>query len=659
MWTIYDNEIYPTVFTCGVTPWDPADNSIWIYEISRRRNDADALARALRGGYFTRMYGFNSLNFDWPLLHRFLQLYDTGATAEQIVQALYHLANEIIGSSSIWSHRVKPWEILVEQCDLMLVHHLDNVARRTSLKTLEFNMRSPSVQELPFKPGTYLTDDQIPVLIDYQGNDLRETKRFAHHTKKMIDFRDALGPEYLNANDTKIGKQFFIKALEERQPGICYDQNRRPRQTWRPQGVRLADVIFPWIRFQRPELTAVLEWMRGQTITETKGAFKELHAIVDGFRFDFGTGGIHGSMSNATVTASDGYVIRDIDVTSYYPAIAIVNGLYPAHLGPLFVEVYRMLRDRRVTAKQLKNFVEADALKLANNGVYGDSGNEHGPFLDLAYLLSITCNGQFLIAMLSEAIMAIPTAQLIQVNTDGLTVRVHASHLAMLEAVCSWWQHGTDLQLEFADYAAMWIRDVNNYLGLFSQHDMNKEKRGTVKRKGAYDYDLKVGDQIAWWKDFSGLVIPRAAEAALVHDQDPEQFIEQHADVDPWDFMLRAKVNRGARLELGDGTKLQSIVRYFIAHSGQSLVKIMPPLKGQSTERRIGIHAEGTAMALGERGAYRCSACNAPFPTKELFGAHNKEGHCWRVQIRNEFNGDISGVNLGFYVRETEKLLLT
>jgi hypothetical protein len=427
-------------------PLDPADDSTWVYEISDRRNDAPELAAALRGRFFKRMIGFNNLNFDYPILHRFLELCNVHSQqwpdAATICAELFKLCNEIIASGSSWSHRVRPRDVIVPQMDLYLIHHFDNVARRTGLKALEFAMRAPSIEEMPFKPGTWLTVDQIPVLIGYNITDTRETKRFAHKSASMIAFRDALGPEHMNDNDTKIGKSFFIREMETRQPGVCYDAARQPRQTWR-SSIPLADVILPYIHFDRPEFRHVLDWLRAQTIEGTKNVFPDVNAIIDGFRFDFGTGGIHGSVSNKIIYADAGHAIVDVDVTAYYPSIAIVNNLAPHHLGAVFLQVYRILRDRRVTAKREGDKVQADALKLANNGVYGDSNNIYGPFYDPAYTMAITINGQLLLCMLAERLMSIPGLEMIQINTDGMTVRLPRHRMADLEAACAWWQWGT------------------------------------------------------------------------------------------------------------------------------------------------------------------------------------------------------------------------
>lgn len=662
----YDVETLPNLFTCCIMPLDEHDGTVWLYEISERRNDARTLVHALRSGYFRRMFGFNNLNFDSPIIHRLVNVVENGySDAAWICAHLKQLAQEIINSGSRWSHRVHWKDEVAKQVDLFLIHHFDNHARATSLKALEFAMRARRVQDMPFPHDTILTPAQMDIVRDYNVNDTRETKGFALFSRPQIEFREKLGPKHLNDNDTKIGKSFFIDALERRSPGICYTgPERKPRQTWRIS-IPLADVILPVVTFERPETRAVLERLRGTTLqaedvqtgegakVATKGVFKDLTADIDGFRFWFGTGGIHGSVSNRIVHASATHEIADLDVTSYYPSIAIVHKVYPHHLGMDFVEVYADLKQQRVEAKRAKDMVTSDALKLALNGVYGDSNNIYGPFYDPQYTMTITVNGQLMLVMLAEQLVKVPGLELIQANTDGITVRFPRTQRKLFEIMCMWWQGRTGMELEETQYQSMWIRDVNSYIA--------KTIDGKYKRKGAYDYELKIGDQKAWHKDHSGLVIQKAACAALCEDVDPADFIRRHDD--PWDFLMMIKAKGAHRLELGDGTECQKTTRYYIAHDGQQLVKVMPPLaKTPDRVRRQIIHADGQAVAYGTRGAYRCSICGDIGPTFKFiyeFDEHNKTHHTYKVKVCDVFDGgDLPGLNYDFYLEETRKLLL-
>jgi hypothetical protein len=111
-----------------------------------------------------------------------------------------------------------------------------------------------------------------------------ETIKFFQASKEQIDFRHKLVIDYdmpaLNYNDTKIGAEYFIMELEK--AGIkCYDRGGA-RQTKRTY-IDLVDCIFPYIKFERPEFNAILEWLKRQRITETKGVFSNIleHELGD------------------------------------------------------------------------------------------------------------------------------------------------------------------------------------------------------------------------------------------------------------------------------------------------------------------------------------------------------------------------------------------
>jgi hypothetical protein len=463
---IYDIETYPNVFTLAV---EHAEAPIrWSFEISDWRNDSRDIIAFLQFLKETdaRLVGFNNLGFDYPVTHTLIRMGHSDANT------LYQKAMAIIGAQDDdggkWVHQVKPSDQFVTQIDLYKIHHFDNKARATSLKVLEFNMRSDNIEDLPFPVGSTLVNrEQVELLKHYNAHDVAETKKFYHHTLEMIRFREELSAKYnrdfLNHNDTKIGKDYFVMKLEE--AGVpCYDfgpKGRTPRQTKRPV-IALKDAILPWIEFENTEFTRVMNWLKQQSITETKGVFNELTAVVNGFTFVFGLGGIHGSVESTVVESDNENIIVDLDVTSYYPNLAITNGFHPAHLGKEFVSIYKHLFEQR---KQYpKKSAESAMLKLALNGVYGDSNNQFSVFYDPLFTMSITLNGQLLLCLLAEGLMTIPGLQLIQVNTDGLTVRVPREHKMMVDIVRAAWQSRTGLNLEEAVYKRMFIRDCNNYI---------------------------------------------------------------------------------------------------------------------------------------------------------------------------------------------------
>lgn len=602
---VYDIETYPNVFLAA---FEHVEYPITLlYEVSPWRNDGPALLQFLdtirqQGG---RLIGFNNLAFDYPILHMIIKMNRVQPDIiYQKVQAMFDAQDE-----DKWAHQVYAGDRYINQIDLFKIHHFDNNARSTSLKALEFNMRSKTIQDLPFKPGTILDQDQILTLRQYNRHDVNQTKLFYTHTLDMLSFREKLntmypGRDWLNFNDTKIGKEYFVMRLE--QAGVaCYDfgpAGRTPKQTIRPW-IRLNDAILPWVQFDQPEFRRVLEWLKQQEITETKGVFSDLTASIDGFEFVFGTGGIHGSVESRIIESTDDMVIIDLDVSSYYPNLAIANGFYPQHLGETFCTIYKSLYEQR---KQYgKKTAENAMLKLALNGVYGDSNNRFSVFYDPLFTMKITLNGQLLLCMLAEQLMAIRGLQIIQINTDGLTVNVPRTLVADVLNARTHWEMKTGLTLEDVTYKAMMIRDVNNYIAV--------REDGGVKRKGAYEYVT------SWHQNAGGLVIPKVTEKVLVEGAPIRKTVESWPD--RMDFMLRTKVPRSSYLQWGE-QQVQNITRYYIAKGGKPLTKWMPPLKNKTEWRKIAV----------ESG--------------------------WNVQVCNDLDDATLPIDYEYYIKEVEKLTL-
>lgn len=557
---VYDLETYPNIFTASFLHVETGLETT--FEISDRKNQLkellDFLVHLRRSK--SNMIGFKNLEFDYPIIHFIFM--NRIVTLEQI----YIKANEIIStpyghrqdrSNIIWDN-----QILIPQIDLYKIHHFDNASKRTSLKVLEFNMRSENIKDLPYPPGTILGDDQKDELIIYNKHDVKETYKFYLKSLKEIEFRKNLGKNWINYNDTKIGKQYFINELEKQLPGSCYIKGtRKPKQT-RREKINLSEVIFQYINFEQPEFTRVKNWLFDQSITETKGVFKKLIVSVNGFNYCFGSGGIHGSIEPSVVRSNENYVIYDWDVASYYPNLAISNRLYPEHLSEKFCEIYEDVYLKRQTFK--KGTVENATLKLALNGVYGDSNNKYSPFYDPKYTMSITINGQLLLCILAEQLIKIPNLKMIQINTDGLTVLCPRDRVLDMNEICKKWQNFTCLQLEHAIYSNMYIRDVNNYIAQY--------ENGKIKRKGAYEYDKE------WHKDHSQLIVPKAVEAYLIENKNIDSYIKNHNDI--FDFMLRTKLNRSDILFHGKN-EIQRTSRYYMTTDGEPLKKISLPPKGK------------------------------------------------------------------------------
>lgn len=711
---IFDLETYKNIFTFAAVFANGKGKRV--FEISDRRDDTQEMLVFLRNVKINgcRLVGFNNVGFDYPVLHFILEASqrarksgkDLVITARDIYRFVENLFAE--AKTNRFGSAVRSADVLIPQVDLFKIHHFDNKARMTSLKVLEFNMRSRNIEDLPFPVGTVLNDREKDELIRYNFHDIDETLKFYHHSLDAIKMRADLSAQFgfdcTNFNDTKIGKELFVQRLEAANPGCCYKMVkqgpkmvRKVQQTKRKK-IHLHECVLPYIAFERPEFRAIHKWFQAQTITETNGVFSDLeehhlgevakyakmrvkfvkmncpeqgaknkryvptqehvdelmklhpmgwveakalkspkgaasyyfcwnigetlNVVIDGFQYDFGTGGIHGCKKGIT-RSGNGKKIYTLDVASYYPNLSIQNMIFPEHLNKLFCEVYQALYVERRSYDKASPFNKA--LKLALNGTYGASGDEYSPMYDPKFMMSITINGQLSLCMLMETLIREVGAEIIMCNTDGFEFVADEADEEKINGFVKDWENLTGLVMEGDSYSAMMAANVNNYIAVYTN--------GNVKHKGAYVFgkDKSDGkgfycnDELDWHKNQSALVIKMAASHELLGKGCAEDFIRAHDE--PFDFMLRTKVPRSSELILAfeDGTerKLQNICRYYPSVEGGKLVKLMPPLPGKELEgkRRMGIDA------------------------------------AWNVTPCNDMDEFSWGINYDYYIHEAKKLV--
>lgn len=666
---VYDIEAYPNVFTLDMEMLHGDTRATW--EISHFRDDRKALLEWFNwlAATQTPMIGFNNINYDYPMIH-FIMM-NPNCTVEQIREK----NDSIINSKDRFGHLIWERDRFAPQIDLFKINHFDNMAKSTSLKALQVNMRLPNVVESSVGFDEILTVEQVDNdVISYNIHDVKSTKEFAHHNMQAMEFRTSLieqfGADVMNWPDTKIGSRMMEAKLGKE---LCYDYStgkKKTRQTPRSR-IALDEIIFPYIQFQNPEFQQILDYMKQQVLTsddlkvvgevpkvQTKGVFKGLSAHVGGVDFHFGTGGIHGSVERQRLVATEDHLLHDIDVKGMYPNIAIVNMLAPEHLGEYFTNAYADLPQERERLQALhgKKSVEANSVKLAGNSVYGNSNNMYSPFYDPKFTLTITINGQLMLAMLIEALLNVPTLNVFYGNTDGITYSVHRDHEPHAKQLCAQWEALTSLVLEDVSYSRMWIRDVNNFIA----EDMD----GGLKLKGAYwtpdplDYhnSISQAQPPAWHKDLGNCVSTRAAVASMVHGVDPETFIR--LTTNPYDFMCRQKTRRADELWWGD-ERAQRTTRYYISDTGAELIKQSPPkgVEGAWKKANGVTQYEYDQVMMAGGGQWDelvCTKNKSKYSTRKT---NLQSGYV--VSLCNDVQDfDFNNVNYEWYINEARKLVI-
>lgn len=221
-------------------------------------------------------------------------------------------------------------------------------------------------------------------------------------------------------------------------------------------------------------------------------------------RTKFGNGGIHSKYQipekfysshkhfvNDTeaiglyVESDEEYALVNVDASSYYPSIMIqFNLLSRAVSDP---EIFNNIFRQRIYLKSKHDKTDWEkilvlALKLVLNTTFGASGNKWLELYDPYHCTCVCRVGQaFLGALACKIDRVIPSATIIQTNTDGILVYLKRSDLPLMDDLQAEWSDISGIQMERDEVLKIWQRDVNNYLMV--ELEDGKEK---IKCKGEW-----------------------------------------------------------------------------------------------------------------------------------------------------------------------------
>lgn len=573
---VFDVETYPNFFSLVARPLDskgvPSDYVKFV--IHEDRDDRDQLLEWLQ----TRptLIGFNNIAFDAQVVE---EIYRN--PKEVTPESIYELAMHCIDVAIFGKFNTpySEWDFSFNHIDLFKLNHYNSGARSCSLKWLEFTLRYPKMVDLPVKEGTPISKSRINTVLSYNTNDVNVTYDFYYKCIPALELRKELYEKFkdkkiMSMSDSSLAT-FIFKRLLSKKMGIDEKELSKLR-TYRKE-INIKDHLVDYICFEDPELRSIHEYYKGLVVDGVKGLKGTHKQKIDfkGMELVYGTGGLHGCRAPGVYRTNESEIIMSIDVTSYYPWLAMANNLSPEHLGESFLEVYRNVYKQR--QEHAKGTALNYALKIVLNSAYGKSNSVYSFLYDPAYTLAITINGQLLLTMLLEALSTV--GNVLIANTDGLEIKLPKENLPKLKGICSQWEILTGLRLEQDEYKLMVIRDVNNYLAVYKDSDK-------YKRKGFFEiYDDIIGaggSPIAYHKNPSGEIIPRAIFNYYVHDKPVEETINECNDIYPFLYAMKRRKNFEYWFlesdEMGHisiDKRDERVIRYYVANKGASLYKFM------------------------------------------------------------------------------------
>lgn len=573
---IHDIETFSNLFVyCDIDRDSGEERTFVLWKDVNQIND---LVEYLGEGH--KLVGYNSSVFDGQVL-TYIQNNAwkwRNQSSDYIVRSIYRFAQELIRDASHGGYPpFREWQLTNKQLDLLKMWHYDNPARFTRLKDLQIAMDWEKVVDTPLEHSIDIDNwEDVKSVIDYCLNDIRSTYAFYNHSRELIDMRrslsDLFGLNLTNANDPKIGSEIFAKLLSEKMD--IHIAELKQMRTHR-SSIDFGEIILDYIHFTNPLLKNLLEVFKKTVVTQTKGAFKQ-SIKLNGFTFDLALGGIHGCVKSGVYEEDAEYGILDIDVTSFYPNLAIVNGFHPEHLGNYFCDIYKQIfNDRQQISKaDPRNY----AYKIMLNGVYGKSNDADSYLYDPKFTMQITINGQLTILMLAEWLLEWDV-QILQANTDGLTIRYNRKERWKIDRICEDWCNITNLNLEYAEYSKMVIKDVNNYIGIYTN--------GKVKYKGSFEpLDSSQKGFKDWHKDPSFRIVAKAVSEYFIKGVSVERTIHECSNIHQ--FAGRAKFKSdsyGETRKVNNGfvvkDKQQKTTRYLVTKTGCQFMKVYDNKKEQ------------------------------------------------------------------------------
>lgn len=434
---------------------------------------------------------FNGNSYDIPMLMLAL----SGASTESLKSA----------SDQIITKNLRPWNFYrqngLNEPDLNHIDLIEVAPSMVGLKMYGGRMHFPKLQELPVEPDATLTREQADIIKKYCKNDTLVTMELYNKLEGQIELRRAMSDQYgldlRSKSDAQIAEA-VLKGEYQRLTGAA------------PSKTEIAYTSFfyeppSYIKFVTEYLHEKLEIIKSaEMVIEETGHVKMPKEIADmkieigGNKYKIGIGGLHSQESEVCHTSTDGYVLIDRDVASYYPNLMLNMDMSPGSFGEHFQTVYRKILEERLVAKRSGDMVKSNSLKIVLNGTFGKTSNKYSSLYNPKMMIRTTLTGQLSLLMLIEVLEkgGIPV---VSANTDGIVIKCPREKKDKLDWVIGKWEKHTNLETEETVYEALYSRDVNNYIaitndnkakakGVYSNPGLSKNPQNTICSEAVIAY---------------------------------------------------------------------------------------------------------------------------------------------------------------------------
>lgn len=549
---VYDIEVFKNVFHC--TLLNTETEEIHKFECSIRKNEIQSMCAffAHTNAYFV---GYNNIHYDNPIINYCIEYFSNSTyTYDKICLSIFNLSNIIVQDKDN-IERWKRWKYTKNFETIDLLTLLFSKALRVSLKEMQVTMMYKNVQEFNHDWKENLSIDEIESMIEYNINDVLSTYELLKRCEEKIQLRLKIQDRYeidcLSMDGVNLGMKILAEEYMRKTgiPWFVLKDMRSPADK-----IELQKIILPFIRYDTPILQDLLIEMKKQTVSPTRGGY-EKKFLLNNRVISVGVGGIHTINESEIIIPEEDELLIDADVTSLYPTMILLYDFYPKHLGKEFKVIYSNIREQRIIAKKAGDIDTSETLKLALNGLSGNLQNEYSWCYDPTAVMGIRMNGQLLLLMLAEKLIAL-NCNIIQLNTDGVFFKCKKQDYEKVQTAFHEWESLTGLNLEEDRFSSFYQLAVNDYFGVYTN--------GKIKEKGFFITKTNLG------KGLQPTIIPKAIEEYFLHGIKPSEYIPQVKDITC--FLMSEKTGKQWNVEYNNIPQ-QRTNRFYASTNGYFLYK--------------------------------------------------------------------------------------
>lgn len=451
--------------------------------------------------------GYNSFNYDMTMLDIFIHYAptfdwktglreDTYGRKQHITEFLFEHSQKAVDKDMggktyrrlLDFYKGRRYFRPFTDFDIQKILYLD--ATFVALKAVMIVLKWYRIQDLPIHWSYRIKRDEIALVTDYNINDVLGTDALVKNQQKELDLRAKLSEMYAidlrNMSRSSIGKNLMTKFYSEwsGMPSYEFVDLRTERSA-----VPISKVVKDSIQFKTPFYRKILEAIQrysiyiglgaakqselkrenianGIVVTTWKKSFQSLEFLSHDKGYTLAKGGLHSKDDPRVIWANPGEALADPDVASMYPSFIVNYGVSPHHLSSkVFLGIVEWLRTTRLDAKHNGRKLEADALKIVINRIYGALNDAMDYLYDPECTYTVTINLQLLLCNLIES-FELNDFDVLSANTDGLLIRRPNDRLDLFNHICKEWEDYSKLSLDTEVFEKYCRSAVNDYIAV-------------------------------------------------------------------------------------------------------------------------------------------------------------------------------------------------